>query len=82
MTPRELTAYALARRDALESERRRAAQTIYDQALLIRAAVWAKEVPSFEAVFPESRGAAAETDDDRLYAAVCAFNARMGGGEE
>lgn len=82
MTPRELTAYALARRDALESERRRTAQTIYDQALLIRAAVWAKEVPSFEEVFPESRGAATEMDDDRLYAAVRAFNARMGGGEE
>jgi len=82
MTPRELNTYAYAKRDALNAQQRRTARTIYDLSLLIRAAVWAREVPDFNEVFPETGTHAEAGGDDQLYAAVRALNALMGGREE
>lgn len=85
MTPQELNLYAYAKRDELMAERTIRSHAIYDLAGLIRTAVWNKEFPEFSEVYPEEAKReknGEDASDDKIYAAVRALNALMGGREE
>lgn len=84
MTPQELSLAVEARnRREQDAQRARLAED-YALAGMIRLAVWAKRMPSFERLFPERKGGETKHSmtDEEMYAAVVALNRAMGGLEE
>ena len=80
MTPRELTLWRKAYREKLRAEARADRHNTYNLASLIRAMVWAKHAPSFEAAFPSE--ARKNMSDEQMFAQVQALNKLFGGTEE
>lgn len=81
MTPTELHVWSKAYREKLRDEAHSEKYNSYNLASLIRAMVWAKHAPSFEAVYP-GEGKNKDMSDEQMYAQVLALNKLFGGTEE
>lgn len=79
MTPRELTTWirGAMRADKARQERLRA--NMYSMATLIRSAVWADSMPSYETLFGKKDE---DMDDEAMFQVARALNAACGGSEE
>jgi len=81
MTPRELTVWARAFQDRMETERRGQQIQIYNLAALIRGMIWGKNPPRLEQVFPDAVPRRQAMSADEMYSQARALNAMFGGKE-
>lgn len=82
MTPAELNTCVRAAGQLRRQEQELTELNIYNAAMALRACLFAKRAPSFEAVFPRQRGRGEEMDDEALYRQAEALNRLFGGGDE
>ena len=81
MSPLELHLYAEAFRSRMEDETKAKRAEAYMSASLIRMAVWARHMKSYETIFPDNVRKRDMTDEE-MYENVRALNWLFGGTEE
>lgn len=82
MTPAELTLCADAYKKRMQAEQELISAQNYNLANLIRAAVWAKHMPSFDKVRPAKKKEKKSMTDEEMFKKVQALNRMFGGSEE
>ena len=80
MTPATFRAWIKGYLDAEQAKKKGRQQEDYNLAVMVRAAVGTKRMPSFEQMFPDSRrGSREPMTDEQMYQQVLALNAALGG---